>query len=160
MSNLVILIPFNPDPDCDLDLQATTMQEFFDSIANHRLGDNVGAEIDNINIIYRLTPYACAEDDYVIIFAHGGPENSDLANNQGQVTSMADAITKLEAIEAQNTQRLLCMCCYSRMEGHIGAVWKAQYGKQETFGGNKDIATLCSNTRTQIRAVCLALSEL
>ena len=160
MPNLVILIPFKADPECDLDQNATEMQQFFNSIENHRLGENVGATVDAINIVYQPDEYECAEGDYVIIFAHGGEDDTELSNNQGQTISMDGAITELEAIGAQNTTRVLCMCCYSALEGHIGAVWKGDHEDQETYGGSSAIANLYSSTRTQIRAVCLALFEL
>lgn len=160
MPNLVIVIPFTADPDCDLDQSAEEMQNFFNSIANHLLGENVGATVDNIVIVYEPTAYQCAAGDYVILFAHGGEEDTDLSNNQGQTITMDDAIAKLTAIGAQNTVRALFMCCFSGLAGHIGDTWKNGHPNQMTFGGNSAISNLYSATRTQIRAVCLALYEL
>jgi hypothetical protein len=160
MPNLIIVIPFNPDIDCDLDISATEMQTFFNSIVNHDLGDNIGSQINNINIVYQNTQYVCAAADYVIVFAHGGKDDSDLSNNQGQVTTMANAIDKLIDIGAQHTARMLFMCCFSGLANHIADVWKDQHADQETFGGNSAISNLYSSTRTQIKSVCLALYEL
>ena len=160
MSDLVIVIPFTADPDCDLDQMAEQMQAFFNSIQNHRLGENVGADIDNIDIVYQPTPYQCAADDYVILFAHGAQDRTTLYNNQGQQISMANATAKLTAINAQQTTRVLFMCCYSGLAGHIGANWKIANPGQETFGGDSAISNLYSSTRTQIYAVCAALFPL
>jgi hypothetical protein len=160
MPNLVIVIPFNADATCDLDISATEMQTFFNGIANHYLGNNLGSQINNINIVYQDTQYNCAAADYVIVFAHGGKEDSELSNNRGQVITMDNAINKLTDIDAQNTERLLCMCCFSGLPDHIGAVWKDQHAAQETFGGDSAISNLYSSTRTQIKTVCLALFQL
>lgn len=160
MPNLIIVIPFKVDPDCDLDESATKMQTFFGSIANHHLGENVGADIDNIVIVHQPTRYRCAAGDYVILFAHGAKENTNLYNNQGQQITMVNAIKKLTTIEAQNATRLLCMCCFSGLVGHVGTIWRANHADQETYGGDSAISNLYSSTRTQIYAVCKALYEL
>jgi hypothetical protein len=160
MSNLVILIPFKADTCCDLDQGAAEMKDFFDGIDNHRLGDNIGAQINNIHIIHKATSYTCAMDDYVILFAHGGKEDSDLTNNRKQTITMTDAIIKLTAIGAQNAVRLLCMCCFSALEGHIAAKWKAGHKRGETYGGNCAISNLYSSTKRQIYSVCAALYRL
>ena len=160
MADLVIVIPFTADPNCDLDQSAAEMQNFFNSIQNHVLGQNVGAQIDSINIVYEPDAYQCAAGDYVILFAHGGQDDTDLSNNQGQTITMDDAIAKLDAINADQVARVLFMCCFSGLAGHIGATWKAAHPAQQTYGGNSAISNLYAATRTQIRAVCLALYAL
>jgi hypothetical protein len=160
MPNLVIVIPFTANPQCDLDQSATEMQQFFDSIVNHQLGMNVGTAINNIVIVHEPTPYQCSVGDYVLLFAHGAKKDSDLSNNQGQVITMDNTIAKLTAIGTQNTARLLCMCCFSSLQGHVGSAWKNAHTTQETYGGDSAISNLYSSTRTQIRKVCAALFEL
>jgi len=160
MPDLVIVIPFNADANCDLDQGAADMQTFFNSITNHVLGENVGAAINSINIVHQPTQYQCAAGDYVILFAHGGEEDSVLSNNRGETITMNGAIAKLTAINAGAAARVLFMCCFSGLAGHIGTQWKATHGAQETYGGNSAISNLYSVTRTQIRAVCAALYPL
>ncbi|ANE75142.1 MULTISPECIES: hypothetical protein [Dickeya] len=160
MPNLVIVIPFTADVNCDLDRGATDMRNFFNSIANHNVGENIGTQINQIDIVYRNTVYNCANGDYVIVFAHGGDNNTVLANNQGQTITMNNTIGLLENIGVNNTARVLFMCCFSGVQGHIARVWKARHPAQQTYGGNGVIANLYSSTRTQIRAVCAALGQL
>ena len=160
MPNLVILIPFDPDPECDLDQSATQMMDFFNSIQNHLLGENVGAVVASIDVVFLGTDYQCQPGDYVIIFAHGAAEDSELSNNQGQTATMDEAIAELAQIGAQNAARLLCMCCYSGSPQHIGPVWRAANPNQPTYAGACPISNLYSTTRTQIRAVCAALLPL
>ena len=84
MPDLVIVIPFAADERCDLDQSAGNMKEFFDLIRNHRLGENVGAVVNDIVIVHEPTAHQCAEGDYVILFAHGDRGDSNLTNNRGQ----------------------------------------------------------------------------
>lgn len=160
MPDLIIVIPFAPDQDCDLDRGATDMKVFFDKINNHRLGEHIGAEINGIVIAYKDDDVECEDGDYVILFAHGAEHTSTLYNNVGQEITMEDALEELTAIRAQTAERVLFMCCYSAREDHIGRVWKDDHEDQATFGGEHDIATLYSATRTQIKTVCFALHEI
>lgn len=160
MPDLIIVIPFTADANCDLDQYAMEIQQFFNQITNHNLGENIGTEIDHIRIVHKPTDFSCNNGDFVILFAHGSREATALYNNQGEMITMDKAIAKLISIHAHKAKRLLFMCCYSGLDGHIGSVWKGNNSAQETLGGNTDISNLYTSTRTQIRSVCGALFEL
>ena len=165
MSNLVILIPFAANPKSDLDDTAGKLRDFFNKISNHLLGENINATIDNIKVVY-LTDHEtdheieCQNKDYVILFAHGSNEDTNLYNNKGAKTSMAQTIQKLEEIHAQHTKRVLFMACFSGYEGHIGTTWKTKYPQQEVFASQVSISNLYSSTRRTITGVCRALERL
>jgi hypothetical protein len=164
MANLVIIIPFTADPDCDLDNEANNLLNFFQNLrgnaASVPLGANVGVNISNINIVYPETNHAVAEGDYVILFAHGGQDDSALTNNMGQSITVDAAAALLAAKMAQNAAKLLCMCCYSALQTHIAQVWRAEHPQQQTYGSDSAISNLYSSTRQSIRAVCAALSAM
>lgn len=160
MADLVIVIPFAANKQCDLDQTATEMKTFFDSITNHELGSHVDAEIAKLRIVNKDDSVKCKGGDYVILFAHGAKESTKLYDNLGGSISMGDTIEKLAALDAHKAERVFFMCCYSAREGHIGCEWKAGHEDQTTFGGEKDIAKLWSATRKQIYNVCVALHEI
>ena len=161
MANLIIVIPFKPDESCDLDQMSSDFQKALAASSKKSLPENVAAEVQEIKIIYRNDDYTCEKEDVVICFGHGGEDNSTLSNNQGQSITATETIQKLEAIGAQNTRRLLFMCCYSAMEGHLAPQWKSKYPSQTTFGGPADIARLYAGpTRSGLfTGVCTALLE-
>jgi len=100
--------------------------------------------------------------DFVILFAHGAPDDTRLWNNVPGVAAvtLAQATGQLNAIGAANTARVLFMCCFSALANHIAATWKQANPQQSTFGGNAAISNFYSSTRTQIRSICAALYEL
>jgi hypothetical protein len=160
MANLIILIPFPANPNCDLDQGAADLQQRFNLMPpDPVLGDNVNREIHSVVILNFGSQYACGPDDCVILFAHGGQLDTGLSNNQGANITMNNAIQALAQIGAGTTARVLFMCCFSALDGHIAAVWAAGYPNQSTFGGFAAIATLFNATRHGIRGVCLALGE-
>ena len=160
MANLIIAIPFRPDPACDLDQMAKQFQEQHATSSMKELPENVEADIAEIRIVYQGDRYACAESDVVIAYGHGGDDNADLTNNQGQRVSSAAVMKMLEDIGAQKTKRLLFMGCYTAMEGHVAPSWKARH-RQKTFGGLKDVATLFQGPLRsgKFTGVCKALVE-
>ncbi len=162
MPNLVILIPFAPNPKCDLDQQAGQLEAFFNQIANHEIGPNVGAQINNVIVLHTGSNYQCAAGDFVVLFAHGAQNDTRLWNNVPGVApiTLAEATGQLNAIGAAKTTRILFMCCFSGLANHIAAIWKKAHPGQSTFGGNAAIANLYSSTRTQIYRICFALYEL
>lgn len=160
MPNLSILIPFDPDQRSDLDQGAAELKKSYDSIENHFLGQNIGAEIDGISILYRATKHRCTSNEYLIVFAHGGKAETGLSNNQGQAATMREVTSLLANIGAANSKKILFMCCYSALRGHIADKWKSDFTNQEVYGGDSVISNLFSSTRTQIRAVCAALFQL
>lgn len=72
--------------------------------------------------------------------AHGWEKDSSLTNNQGQDCTADAAMKLLEAIDAQNADRLLFFGCYSAMEKHIAPAWKKRHPHQATYGGQGDVA--------------------
>lgn len=162
MPDLVILIPFAPNPACDLDQQADQLQAFFNQIVNHEIGPNVGAQIANIFVLHAGMNHQCAAGDFVILFAHGAENDTRLWNNVQGVppVTLAQATGQLNAIGAANAARVLFMCCFSALANHIAATWKQAHAPQSTFGGNAAIANLYSSTRTQIYRICAALKQL
>jgi hypothetical protein len=162
MPDLVILIPFAPNPKCDLDQQAAGLQAFFDQIDNHRIGPNVDAQITNVIVLHKGINHQCAAGDFVLLFAHGAQDDTRLWNNVPDVApvTLAEATGQLNAIGAANTTRILFMCCFSALANHIAAIWKQTYRQQSTFGGDAAISNLYSSTRTQIYSICAALHQL
>ena len=150
MVNLIIFIPFEADENCDL----------ADS-SKKSLPENVSAEVKEIKIVHSSDNYTCSEEDVVIVFGHGGKDNADLSNNQGQRATAKKTLEMLETMKAQTTQRILFMCCYSAVEGHLAQKWKAKYPTQMAFGGLADIASLYNGpTRSGLfTGVCKALTE-
>lgn len=124
MPTLVIAIPFRPDPKCDLDQMAKDFQQEFAASSCKKLPEHVCAEIKEIRLVYQNEGYACAEGDVVIAYGHGGDDNADLSNNQGQWVKPKDVIEMLEGINAQAAERVLFMACYSALENHAAPLWK------------------------------------
>ncbi|CAE7341691.1 trmH [Symbiodinium microadriaticum] len=142
MVSLIILIPFAADENCDLDQMSSTFQSDLADSSKKSLPENVSAEVKEIKIVHSSDTYTCSEEDVVIVFGHGGKDNADLTNNQGQRATSKKTLEMLETMKAQTTRRILFMCCYSAMEGHLAHKWKAKYPSQMTFGGLADIASL------------------
>ncbi|CAE7562195.1 trmH [Symbiodinium sp. CCMP2456] len=161
MVNLIILIPFAADENCDLDQMSSAFQRDLADSSKKSLPENVSAEVKEIKIVHSSDTYTCSEEDVVIVFGHGGKDNADLTNNQGQRATAKKTLEMLETMEAQTTRRILFMCCYSAMEGHLAHKWKAKYPTQMTFGGLADIASLYNGpTRSGLfTGVCKALTE-
>lgn len=160
MPDLVIVIPFNANQESDIDTGAADMQNYFNTAESKFIGQNVGSDIGKIEIAHLPTPHTCAIGDYVIVFAHGGWNSTNLTNNKNGVTSLNDTMAKLAEIRAERAARILFMCCFSGLDGHIASVWKAANPNQHIYGGSDVISYLYKSTRKGIIGVCLALSEI
>ena len=122
---------------------------------------HVDPRAEEVEIVYATDSYSCTADDFVILYAHGGKEETYLSNNQGQTMAMREALNLLEGIDAQVAQRVLFMCCFSASGGHVAERWKKKHAHQSTFGNTEAISNLFSATRSGlIRGVCVALQEL
>jgi hypothetical protein len=160
MSRIIILLPFQKKTQSDLWLSATELRTFFyEEGTSTKIGENIGADVEGIDIIYLTDNYDCNHGDYVIVFAHGADSNTNLYDNKGGVTSSLAVRKKLDIIQAQRVEKVLFMCCYSALDNHIARVWKKANQGQTVYGGNSAISNLYSATRTQIRTICFALRE-
>lgn len=160
MGKLIILIPFSVRAQSDLLANALELKHFFDApTTQKKIGENVGATIDAIEIKFLDDPCTCYDDDYVIVFAHGSNKDTKLYDNQGHSTTMAKTIEKLVDMDADETRKVLFMVCFSALPGHIAPVWKARETHQAVYGGSAVIANLYSSTKSQIYSICKALSE-
>lgn len=164
MATLFILIPFPQnqlDMHKDLPPQADQFEQEFAGLTNKKIGENIGAEIkDGISVVYVDTDFTVSDEDYIIVFAHGAKDvPSKLYSNDPSLSvTVSNVISKLEQADAQEAQKILFMCCFSSLTGHIAATWKKKHKSQVVYGGNAAISNLYSATRTQIRACCAALS--
>jgi hypothetical protein len=166
MATLFILIPFRENDIIktkDLPKEAIAFRDEFATMSNKRIGDNIGETVaGGISVVYLDSRFAVTADDFIIVFAHGSDLVADklYSNDPRLQTPTADVIAQLEAGRAQTARKILFMCCFSALPGHIAVTWKAKYRAQVVYGGNAAISNLYSATRTQIRACCLALYTL
>lgn len=165
MATLFILIPFKKkqlNMLKDLPPQADSFALEFAGLKNKNIGENIGATIDGgISVVYADSDFTVGEDDYIIVFAHGAKQApSKLYSNDPSLSvSVSEVIAKLEATGAQHAEKILFMCCFSALEGHIAITWKDRHEDQVVYGGSSAISNLYSSTRTQIKSCCLALFE-
>lgn len=162
MAKLFIFIPFNEgllNKSVDLPKDAIQFQTEFAGMTNRRIGENINADIARIEVVYANTAFTVTAADYIIVFAHGDKDiaNTLYSNTPKLTTPVATAITKLESVGAQNALKILFMCCFSGLAGHIAVTWKTRYRAKVVYGGDAAISSLYSGTRTQIKACCLAL---
>lgn len=160
MGKLIFLIPFSVRAQSDLLANAEELKTFFEKPTTlKKIGENVGATIDAIEIKFLDDDSTCYDDDFVIVFAHGSNKDTKLYDNQGNSTTMAKTIEKLVDMDADEAQKVLFMVCYSALQGHIAPVWKAKVPNQTVYGGSQVIANLYSSTSSQIYSICKALTK-
>lgn len=163
MAKLFIFMPFNKaqlQQQQDLPPQAMDFYNTFQTVTNKRIGDNIGAEISSVEVVYADSAFTVTDKDYIIVFAHGGKDSNDLSSNIPQVfVSEKVVMDRLSQKKAYNAQKILFMCCYSALNDHIAQAWKKNYRGQTVYGGDSAISNLFSATRTQIKTCCLALFE-
>jgi len=166
MATLFILIPFKENEVIktkDLPKDAIDFRDQFALMSNKRIGENIGSDVTGgISVVYLDTRFTVTANDFIIVFAHGASTVADkLYSNEPQLqTATGVVITQLEAAQAQTAAKILFMCCFSALAGHIAVTWKARYRNQVVYGGDAAISNLFSATRTQIKSCCLALFKL
>lgn len=165
MANLYILIPFEKDKleaSEDLYSDALDLQTTFNTIANKRIGENIGVECTNVYIVFIDSNFSVEAEDFIIVFAHGSKNHpNNLYSNNPLLEINTVAVTKkLNEAKAATASKILFMCCFSAKENHIGQVWKANHRNQTVYGSEDAISNLFSATRSQIRKCCAALSQL
>ncbi|MCW3464737.1 hypothetical protein [Chitinophaga nivalis] len=165
MPTLFVFIPFNQhelSPTKDLPLQANELYLAFQAVSNKRIGENIGALISSVQVVYLDSQFTVTNQDYIIVFAHGSKDAKNwlFSNVPPLEIKATDAMNVLIASSANKAVRILFMCCFSSLDGHIGQLWEAKYPNQTIYAGNAAISNLFSATRTQIRSCCLALFEL
>lgn len=136
------------------------VQENRDRDISVKFGENIGAKIERIHLVYLGNNLVLDRGDYMIVFAHGGEDDTDLSNNMGSKSTMNAVIEKLKAMEADNAEKILFMTCFSALEGHIAPEWKRQNPKQSVFGTDRASSNLWSRGKSGIRAICMALSAI
>ncbi|MDB9495396.1 hypothetical protein PN441_02580 [Spirulina major CS-329] len=160
-SNLVIVIPFPKDEECDLDKDAKAMWlEFNKPEICSTIKGTINQKINSIQILHQEDQnYECTQNDHVILFAHGGKKHTNLVNNQGKEITRENAAKILLGIKADIAKQVYFMCCFSSLEGHIGDFWKQKYSSQneKIYGARTDVSTFYSGTRRSITKVCSAL---
>ncbi|WP_118973217.1 hypothetical protein [Taibaiella koreensis] len=166
MAKLFIFIPFEEnevDKSKDLPEQAIEFAGTFAKMSNKRIGENIDAEIrEGIEVVYLDSDFTVSAADYIIVFAHGSKNTAGKLYSNDPQLSVATSIVidQLKEAQAQRAQKILFMCCFSALAGHVAAAWKGEYRNQVVYGGDAAISNLYSATRTQIRACCKALFQL
>jgi hypothetical protein len=96
---------------------------------------SLGTRLTECKIIYRgeenrqITP-----GDVLVVHAHGGPDDSDLADNSGEHISCRELMTRIELLNGGSAAEAYFFACYSALPHHAAAVFKQRARTVRVFG--------------------------
>ncbi len=99
-------------------------------------------EFDETIVLYsdsNLVGHNIGVGDQVIVHAHGGSDDSDLSDDDGDRVSSELVIRALEIIGAQAATAVDFAVCYSAMDDHLAHEWRKFVGLGQRVRGSVDV---------------------
>lgn len=114
-----------------------------------------GVPLTQLNLVYlnEETPQnRLGVGDVLVVFAHGGDNDTELSDNAGNDIEQNDLLQRLVLLNAAVASEIYFFACFSALPEHIGPTFKSLNGNIRVYGKN-DTAEggLAKYTRTGFR---------